>query len=76
MGNGNNIRDDKWTKSIAVGSKEFVEHVKSALGALAKACLRAERTGRAERPMSQETAISFERPQCLMESILGSKTKI
>ena len=33
---GNNIRDDKWTKGIAVGSKGFVEHVKSALGALAK----------------------------------------
>ena len=36
LGNGNNIRDDKWTKGIAVGSKGFVEHVKSALGALAK----------------------------------------
>ena len=32
LGNGNNIRDDKWTKGIAVGSKGFVEHVKSALG--------------------------------------------
>jgi len=31
-----NIRDDKWTKGIAVGSKGFVEPVKSALGALAK----------------------------------------
>ncbi|MBW1614865.1 MAG: hypothetical protein JRJ57_13120 [Deltaproteobacteria bacterium] len=36
MGNGNNRRDDKWTKSIAVGSKGFVQHVKSILGALAK----------------------------------------
>jgi len=38
LGNGNNIRDDKWTKGIAVGSKGkgFVEHVKSAFGALAK----------------------------------------
>ena len=36
LGNENNIRDDKWTKGIAVGSKGFVEHVKSALGALAK----------------------------------------
>ncbi len=36
LGNGNNIRDDKWTKGIAVGSKGFVEHVKSALGAFAK----------------------------------------
>ena len=32
LGNGNNLRDDKWTKGIAVGSKGFVEHVKSALG--------------------------------------------
>jgi hypothetical protein len=36
LGNGNNIRDDQWTQGIAVGSKGFVEHVKSALGALAK----------------------------------------
>ncbi len=49
-----------------VGSKGFVEHVKSALGALAK--------GR--KAKEQETAISFESPQRLMESILGSKTKI
>ncbi len=36
LGVGNNSRDDKWTKSIAVGSKGFVEYVKSALSALAK----------------------------------------
>ena len=36
LGDGNNIRNEKWTKSIAVGSKRFVEDVKSALGALAK----------------------------------------
>jgi len=36
LGDGNNIRNDKWTKSIAIGSKGFVEHVKSVLGALAK----------------------------------------
>lgn len=34
--NGNYLRDDKWTKSIAVGSKGFVESVKSTLGVLAK----------------------------------------
>ena len=33
---GNNIRDEKWTRSIAVGSKGFVERVKSLLGVLAK----------------------------------------
>jgi hypothetical protein len=53
LGNGNNIRDDKWTKGIAVGSKGFVEHV-SLLSALLP---------KAERPRGQETAISFESPQ-------------
>ncbi len=36
LGNGNNIRDDKWTKSIAVGKRTFIERVKSLMGALAK----------------------------------------
>lgn len=36
LGDGNNIRNDKWTKSIAVGSKTFVENVKTLLGALAR----------------------------------------
>ena len=35
LGNGNNIRDEKWTRSIAVGSRGFVDKVKSMLGALA-----------------------------------------
>ena len=29
---GNNVREDKWTQSIAVGGKEFVEMVKDRLG--------------------------------------------
>jgi putative transposase len=33
--NGKNIRDEKWTRSIAVGSKGFVDNVKCILGALA-----------------------------------------
>ncbi len=33
--NGNNIRDDKWTTSIAVGNRSFVERVKLLMGALA-----------------------------------------
>ena len=33
---GNTIRDEKWTRSIAVGSKGFVERVKSLLGVLAR----------------------------------------
>jgi putative transposase len=32
----NQYRDEKWTESIAVGSKEYVERVKSSLGALSK----------------------------------------
>ena len=29
---GNNLRDDKWTQSIAIGDKKFVEMVKDKLG--------------------------------------------
>ncbi len=35
LGNGNNIQDDKWTKSIAVGNRGFVDRVKSLMGILA-----------------------------------------
>ncbi len=33
--NGKNIKDEKWTRSIAVGSKGFIDRVKSILGAMA-----------------------------------------
>jgi putative transposase len=33
--NGNNKQDDRWTKSIAVGNKGFVERLKSMMGAVA-----------------------------------------
>ena len=33
--NGQNIQDDRWTKSIAVGNKSFVERLKSLMGVLA-----------------------------------------
>jgi REP element-mobilizing transposase RayT len=33
--NGKNTRDDKWTMSIAIGNRSFVERVKSLMGALA-----------------------------------------
>ncbi len=33
--NGKNIRDDKWTKSIAVGNRTFVDKVKALMGILA-----------------------------------------
>ena len=32
---GDNYRDDKWTQSIAVGNKAFIEKVKSRIGGLA-----------------------------------------
>ena len=32
---GDNFRDDKWTKSIAVGNKAYIENVKSLMGGLA-----------------------------------------
>jgi hypothetical protein len=35
LGNGKNNRDEKWTRSIAVSSRGFVDRVKSILGALA-----------------------------------------
>jgi hypothetical protein len=33
--NGSNLRDAKWTESIAVGDKQFVAEIKSKLGAKA-----------------------------------------
>jgi REP-associated tyrosine transposase len=35
LGDGKNIHDEKWTKSIAVGNRGFVERVKSLMGVLA-----------------------------------------
>ena len=32
---GNNCRDDKWTRSVAVGSANFVENIKGLMGAVA-----------------------------------------
>lgn len=34
--NGKNTRNDKWTMSIAVGSKSFIERVKVLMGVLAR----------------------------------------
>ena len=31
LGNGSNIRDSKWTESIAVGNQEFLEETKTKL---------------------------------------------
>ena len=36
LANGNNFRQTQWTKSIAVGSKSFIETIKDKLGILAK----------------------------------------
>ena len=35
LGTSGNVRDEEWTKSVAVGSKEFVEDVKTRLNTLA-----------------------------------------
>ena len=35
LGNGKNIRDDKWSKSIASGNRSFIERVKSVMGVMA-----------------------------------------
>lgn len=59
-------REDKWTKSIAVGNKGFVETVKSALGFHAK--------GRKAR----EAGADFElhEPPAPYGALIGGKTKI
>src|SRR4030042_2680638 len=36
LGDGQKIRQEEWTSSIAVGSRSFVEHVKALLGYRAK----------------------------------------
>ncbi len=36
LANGNNHRQNQWTESIAVGSKNFIETIKEKLGTLAK----------------------------------------
>ncbi len=36
LGDGERIRQEEWTSSIAVGSRSFVEHVKALLGFRAK----------------------------------------
>ena len=36
MKKGRNTRDDKWTKSIAVGNRGFEEEIKRTMGVIAK----------------------------------------
>ena len=38
LGNGNNYRQDDWSESVAVGSKDFVETIKK----IGSTCQRAE----------------------------------
>lgn len=54
--NGKKIRDDRWTKSIAVGSKGFVERVKSLMGA---AALGRESVGTGESYLLREPAVIY-----------------
>ena len=66
LGNEKNIRDEKWTRSIAVGSRGFVDRVKSILGVLA--------LGR--KTIESGKPINFENVQVLMLPILGLKRVI
>ena len=54
--NGNNVRDDKWTKSIAVGNRNFIEKVKSLIGAMA---IGRKRTEAGESYQLREPAVPY-----------------
>ena len=54
--NGNNIRDGKWTESIAVGSKTFTERVKELMGVLA---IGRKSTGVGEAYQLREPAVPY-----------------
>ena len=66
LDNGSDSRDDKWTKSIAVGSKGFIEEVKFLLGAMAK--------GRKSLKAAEDYQLRD--PSAPIALILTSKTKI
>ncbi len=40
--NGDIRREEKWSKSIAVGSKDFIDSIKSSMGSLAQGRKRTE----------------------------------
>ncbi len=63
LGDGNNRRDQKWTKSIAVGSKGFVESIKKLLGAI----------GRGRKVREAEEAYQLREPSVLYGSHFGVK---
>ncbi len=67
LGNGKKIREDKWSASIAVGSRGFVEAVKSILDGLGK--------GRRVKEIGEGYQNSKSRLY-LMVTILGSKRTI
>jgi hypothetical protein len=66
MGNDQNIRDEKWTRNIDVGSISFVDRVKPILGSWPSE----------KKASNQEMHINFERLLLLMLPILGSKRAI
>ena len=70
LGNGNNIRDEKWTRSIAVGSRGFVDKVKSMLGALA---LGRKRTEAGESYQLREPAVPYNVHFEVKKSDIGSE---
>jgi len=63
LGDGNNRRDKKWSKSIAVGSKGFVESVKKLLGSM----------GRGRKVREAAEAYQLREPSALYSSHFGAK---
>lgn len=63
LGDGNNRRDQKWTKSIAVGSKGVVESIKKLLGAI----------GRGRKVREAEEAYQLREPSVCYGSHFGVK---
>jgi len=67
-----NIRDNKWTESIAVGIKTFVEHMKEDFGM----CANGRKTIRSKDVFQlQETLIPYNADFDTKKSAIGSKNK-
>ena len=61
--NGENTRDDKWTTSIAVGNKSFVERVKTLMEVLA----------RGRKSMENGDSYQLREPPAPYSSLFGGK---
>jgi putative transposase len=61
--NGKNIRDDKWTMSIAVGNKSFIEKIKGLMGVFA----------RGRKSMETEDSYQLREPPAPYSALFGGK---